>query len=75
MQFSQLLAFGMPGPMEWIIIGVIALLLFGRRLPEVMRGLGGGVREFRKGIEGSPDEVAKVEAKPKPKDAEPAKVD
>lgn len=72
MPFGHLIAFGMPGPMEWVIIGVIALLLFGRRLPEVMRGLGGGVREFRKGIEGSADEVAKVEGKPKAKDPAPS---
>lgn len=49
------LAFGLPGGMEWIIVLVIGLLLFGRRLPEIMRGLGGGVREFRKGIEGEAD--------------------
>lgn len=56
------LAFGMPSGMEWIIVGVIALLLFGRRLPEVMRGLGGGVREFRKGLEsGHEDDETKKE--------------
>jgi len=52
----SVLAFGLPGGMEWIIVLVIGLLLFGRRLPEIMRGLGGGVREFRKGIEGEADE-------------------
>jgi sec-independent protein translocase protein TatA len=30
---------------------VVALLLFGRRLPEIMRGLGGSIREFKKGID------------------------
>ena len=41
------------GGWEWIAILFVALLVFGRRLPEVMRNLGGGVREFRKGIDGS----------------------
>lgn len=36
---------------HWIIILVVALLLFGRRLPEIMRGLGGSIREFKKGID------------------------
>ncbi|MEL6329435.1 MAG: twin-arginine translocase TatA/TatE family subunit [Planctomycetota bacterium] len=41
---------GLPGGMEWIIILVIMLLLFGSRLPKVMRDIGGGVREFKKGM-------------------------
>ncbi len=47
--------FGMPGPMEMIIIGVIILLLFGNRLPSVMRSLGRGVVEFKKGLSGEDD--------------------
>ncbi len=45
------LAFGMPGGMEWLIVLVIALLLFGKRLPDIMRSLGGSVREFKKGMD------------------------
>ncbi len=41
--------FGM-GPSELLIVGVIAVLLFGRRLPEVARSLGSSYREFRKGL-------------------------
>lgn len=43
--------FGLPGHLEMIIILVILLLLFGRRLPEVARSLGDGIREFKKGVQ------------------------
>ena len=49
--------FGMPGPMEMLIIGGIAVLLFGKRLPEVGRSLGKGIVEFKKGINGIEDEL------------------
>lgn len=52
--------FGMPGPMEMLIIGVIILLLFGNRLPSVMRSLGRGVVEFKKGLSGEDDGTDKV---------------
>jgi sec-independent protein translocase protein TatA len=44
-------------PMEMIIIALIALLLFGNRLPGVMRSLGRGVVEFKKGVAGIDDET------------------
>jgi sec-independent protein translocase protein TatA len=43
--------FGLPSGFEWVVIMVIGLLLFGRNLPSVMRGLGGSVKEFKKGME------------------------
>ena len=46
-----------PGPMEMLIIGVVAVLLFGKRLPEVGRSLGKGIVEFKKGIRGVEDEI------------------
>ncbi len=48
---------GMPGPMEMMIILVIAVLLFGKRLPEVGRSLGKGIVEFKKGIHGIEEEI------------------
>jgi sec-independent protein translocase protein TatA len=43
--------------MEMMVVGVIALLLFGKRLPEVARSLGQGIVEFKKGVRGIEDEV------------------
>ncbi len=47
------------GVPEMIVIGVIALLLFGKRLPEVARSLGKGVVEFKKGLNGIDDDEPK----------------
>lgn len=41
---------GLGSPIHWLIVGLIALLLFGRRLPEVGRSLGKGISEFKKGL-------------------------
>ena len=43
--------------MEMVIILGIAVLLFGKRLPEVGRSLGKGIIEFKKGVRGIEDEV------------------
>jgi sec-independent protein translocase protein TatA len=40
------------GPMEMLVIGMIGVLLFGKRLPEVGRSLGKGIVEFKKGLNG-----------------------
>ena len=45
------------GPVEMLIVGVIAVLLFGNRLPEVGRSLGKGLIEFKKGLRDIQSEV------------------
>jgi sec-independent protein translocase protein TatA len=48
----NMLAFGAPGPSEWMLILIIVLVLFGaKRLPELARSLGQSMNEFRKARE------------------------
>ena len=55
--------FGMPGGWEWIIILIVAILIFGKRLPEEMKSLGKGIVEFKKGVKGVEDDVEDVSSK------------
>ena len=48
---------GLPGGYEFIAISFVALLLFGNRLPSVMRSLGRSVTEFKKGVAGIEEEI------------------
>lgn len=46
----------MPGPLETLVILIVILLLFGaKRLPEIGRALGEGIREFKKSLQGGGD--------------------
>jgi sec-independent protein translocase protein TatA len=45
------------GPLELILLMGVAVLLFGKRLPEVGRSLGKGIIEFKKGLSGAGDDV------------------
>jgi sec-independent protein translocase protein TatA len=60
MEQSLPLAFiSMPGGIEWVIIGLVALLLFGKRLPGVAKSLGQAMHEFKSGLGGAPEEKKK----------------
>ena len=55
------LLFLMPSGSEWIIIAVIILLLFGgKKIPELMRGLGKGVKSFKEGVNEAKEEINKA---------------
>ncbi len=60
--------FSLPGGMELVIIVLVVLLLFGgKKIPEMMRGLGSGIREFKKAQSDISDEINKA-IKEEPKD-------
>ena len=56
--YNQLLFLGSLGGQEIIIIALVILLLFGgKKIPELMRGLGKGVSQFKKGMKDIEDEI------------------
>ena len=71
---NYILLFGLPGGSKWIIILLAILLLFGgRKIPELMRGVGKGIREFNnaknsvkgeieKGMKGEDEEAPSKES-------------
>lgn len=54
---NNLAFISIPGGPEWIVIALIGLLIFGKRLPEVGKSLGRSIVEFKKGLKGVEDEV------------------
>ena len=75
-EVSTMLAFFNLGAPELIAIGVAAVLLFGRRLPEVGRSLGRGIVELKKGLRGVADEVSSAgEEEPEKPSEKPPKTD
>jgi sec-independent protein translocase protein TatA len=55
---------GFLAPSHVLIVAVIALLLFGDRLPEVMRSVGRGVMEFKKGMRGIESAIEAASSSP-----------
>ena len=57
---SNVLAIYFPGGIEWAVILVVALLIFGKRLPDVAKGVGRSIVEFKKGLNSAKDEMREV---------------
>lgn len=59
---TNLLLLGfLPSGSEWIIIGLVVLLLFGgKKIPELMKGLGKGVKSFKDGVNEAKEEINKA---------------
>ena len=53
------------GPIELVVVAIVVLLLFGNRLPTLMRSLGRGVVEFKKGTQGIEDDDPNTPTPPK----------
>jgi len=55
---------GMPSMGSWVIIALALLLFFGgKKIPELMKGLGGGIKEFKKATKDEDKEKEKLEDK------------
>lgn len=50
----------MPGGWEWIIIGIIIFIIFGKKLPNTMKTVGKTFANFRQGLKGVEEEVKDV---------------
>ena len=72
---NTLLLIGGIGMQEILVIALIVLLLFGgKNIPELMKGIGKGVRSFKDGVNGLEKEIDNDESTHRnPKDNEPSK--
>ena len=58
---NNLILLVQPSGSEWVIIALIVLLLFGgKKIPELMRGLGKGVKNFKEGVNEAKEEISKA---------------
>ena len=57
MNLQSLAFFSLPGGTEWVVILIVGLLLFGRRLPDIARSVGKSIVEFKRGIKDVRDDI------------------
>lgn len=62
------------GPTEMLVVAFVSLLIFGNRLPSVMRSLGKSVTEFKKGVAGIEDDLDKAVTSSDQKPSSPSEV-
>lgn len=69
---SFIFLFGLPGGSEWLLIIIFVVIFFGaKRIPELARGLGKGIREFKDATKGVQDEI---DGNPRPSDQDQKKI-
>jgi twin arginine-targeting protein translocase, TatA/E family len=65
---NELLLLGNVGTAEIIILAILVLLLFGgKKIPELMKGLGKGVKNFKDGVKGLEDDIKSDDENPENK--------
>ena len=58
-----MLPLGVIGPWQWVIIGLVIVLLFGgKKIPELMHGLGKGVKSFKAGMKDAEKDIQEIKA-------------
>ncbi|MBO4536538.1 MAG: twin-arginine translocase TatA/TatE family subunit [Bacteroidales bacterium] len=58
-----MLPMGVIGVWQWVILGLIVLLLFGgKKIPELMHGLGKGVKTFKAGMKDAEKDIEEIKA-------------
>ena len=58
-----MLPMGVIGPWQWVIIALVIILLFGgKKIPELMHGLGKGVKSFKAGMKDAEKDIQEIKA-------------
>jgi sec-independent protein translocase protein TatA len=64
LDLNTLAFISMPMGAEWLVIAALGLLIFGKRLPEVGKGIGQAIVQFKKGLKSVEDDIEQVDADP-----------
>ena len=63
MNLFVMLPLGVIGPWQWVIIALVIVLLFGgKKIPELMHGLGKGVKSFKAGMKDAEKDIEEIRA-------------